>query len=95
MQMENIELKSCPFCGSDDVDLFGRTFDGEPDGDRGVLNRFGIAEDKTIELVYTPENQTLYGVMCTCCHIETGVEAIYLTEMQAAAAWNRRVAEKS
>jgi len=92
--MENIELKSCPFCGSDDVSLFERAFDGKPDGDRGVLNRFGINEDKTIELVYTPENQVLHGVMCTCCYIETGVETTYLTEMQAAEAWNRRATEK-
>ena len=87
----NVELKPCPFCGSDDIVVFCREYDYKPDANGNILTRCGFNDDNTIELVYSAENQVQYGVMCNCCHIETGVDAIYLSVDQTFEAWNRRV----
>jgi len=89
----SVKLIPCPFCGSDDVGVIWRSYDGEPDFNGDVLTRYGFNDDNTIELVYSPQVQ--YGVMCYCCHVETGVEADYLSATQAVEAWNHRVPSKS
>jgi len=53
---ENIKLKPCPFCGSDEVEIFTRDYRAESETDNDVLIGYGFSE-VGIELKYA-QNQT-------------------------------------